>query len=187
MVSKIEWTQRAKQLRILWAFYIGINMTVVALIFLAPIHQPTHIQYIVLAAFLLFVNLIFYLNYRESWRDQLNTFNFLIVLGAKDPKENFAQYNLAISIVEEYLARNRISSTSSFEGHKFGGPYLPYSKVFELNTFNAKVKVKRDKLGRFTVIAQIIVGEVTDISERFLKKLIEDLRVEMVKTFPDNT
>lgn len=181
MVSEIEWTPKGKLLRKLLALHISTSIFVVVVSLLAPVPWPPYGGIFVLTAVLLFLYPVFYIDYRESWRDLINSLNFSIILDADKFNESIAQYNSVIMAVEDYLRRKRISYSSSFEGHKFGGLYLPYSKVFDLQTFNAKLKVKREKLGRFIIIARIIVGEVTDISEPFLRKLMEELRAEMEK------
>ena len=135
-----------------------------------------------LAFIFLVVNLVGYLGFRGSEKDLLDTLSVDIILDKGDSDERTHQYETIVKLVEGNLVRNRITFDARFEGHRFGGPIVPYSRAFFLRTYGLTLKVKRDKIGRFAGVASVIIGPVSGPEDTVARKLLSGLRDELLRS-----
>ncbi|MBM4249385.1 MAG: hypothetical protein FJ149_08135 [Euryarchaeota archaeon] len=129
----------------------------------------------------LLVNVVFFLVYRETQRDLLDTLSLDIIIDKGDSDQRTERYLSIVKIVEDHLVRNRLNFETRLEGRRFGGPFRPYGKVFLIRAYGLTLGVKRDKIGRFTGVASIFVGPASGPSDPVPRRLLEGLRQEFLR------
>jgi hypothetical protein len=181
MVSDIEHIPPDRGMREVWRAAIASNVLmaciIIALMWLKG--MPPVIIGGALAGSLVVLNPVLYLSYRYHERDLLDTLSFRVELDKRDFGADTDLYKSIIRQVEAYLNNNRIGCSHSFDGFRFGGMTLPYSKVLSLESIGAKLKVRRDKGGRTKAMALVIIGPVSGGNEAVLRKLMGELRSEL--------
>jgi hypothetical protein len=184
MISEIEYSSRRAEMGFLALAAIATDVILggmVVLFFEKTFSKLDLLSTVAMIGFIFLVaNLVVFLFYRESQKEILDTISFDIVLDRGDFDYWTETYKSIVKQVEGHLVRNRITFDTRLEGHRFGGLLVPYGKVFHLGADGLTLKVKRDKVGRGTDVARLMIGPVSGPKDPVARKLLNGLREELL-------